>query len=157
MQEEVYRQSAVNHEGEDRIRWGWVAVTAVVLEVALVLSAFAWVAIYSYLIHPGEVLEYYQNYAQLSGPIVSIVLGIPYWFFACRWAGRKAGSRAVTMSLWIWSIIFIIDFPLTFLGEPGAYDWAMVALSHSTKMIAAFLGGRTALKDVLRMRLAVQR
>src|SRR5678810_1074466 len=98
MQEEVYRQSAVNHEGEDHIKWGWVAVTAVVLEVALVLSAFAWVAIYSYLIHPGEVVAYYQNYAQLSGPILSIILGIPYWFFACRWVARKAGSRAVTMS-----------------------------------------------------------
>src|SRR6185436_12611970 len=98
----VFRQSAVNHEGGDHIRWGWVAVTAFVLEVAIVLSAFAWVAIYSYLIHPGEQAAYYENYAKSASPIVSIVLGIPYWFFACRRVGLKAGTRAVAMCLWVW-------------------------------------------------------
>jgi len=152
MQEEVSRQSALNHSGGDNVRWGWVAITAVVLEVTLVLSAFAWVAIYSYLIHPGEQAAYYENYAQFSSPIVSVVLGIPYWFFACRWVGRKGGTRAVAMGLWVWFILFIIDMALCFVGEPTAYIWGMVAISESTKLLAAYFGGRAALKDVLRMR-----
>ena len=49
------------------------------------------VAIYSYLIHPGEAPSYYENYAQFASPVISVVLGIPYWFFACRWFGQKAG------------------------------------------------------------------
>jgi hypothetical protein len=156
MQEEVYRQSAVNHGG-DHIRWGWVAVTAFVLEVAIVLSAFGWVAIYSYLIHRGEQAAYYENYAQFASPIVSIVLGVPYWFFACRWVGRKGGTRAVAMGLWVWFILFIIDMALYLLGEPTTYYWVMAAISEPTKLLAAYLGGRAALRVVPRSGQVVER
>lgn len=155
MQEESHRQSTVDQEESDHIPWGWVAATAIGLEVAAVISAFAWVAIYSYLIHPGEELPYYQSHARFASPIVSVVVGIPYWFFACRWVGRKAGTRAVAMCLWAWLIWFLIDMPLNILGEPNAYTWAMIAISHSTKPLAAYLGGRAALKYVLRTRSAV--
>jgi len=157
MQEEVSRQSALNHSGGDHIRWGWVAITAVVLEVALILSAFAWVAIYSYLIHPGEQAAYYQDYAQSASPIVSILMGIPCWFLGCRWLGRKAGTRAVAMGLWVWFIPFIIDMALYCLAEPTAYDWGMVAISQSTKLVAAYLGGRGVFKIETRSRQVVER
>ena len=132
----------------DRIPWGWVIGTAVALEVAAIISAFAWVAIYSYLIHPGEDAAYYENYAKSSSPIVSIVCGIPYWFFACRWVTRKAGTRAVQMALWAWFVLFVIELPLYILSELRLYDWMMVAVSHSTKLAAAYAGGRAALKRV---------
>ena len=80
--------------------------------------------------------------------MISVVLGIPYWFFACRWVGRKAGTRAVAMCVWAWIILFLIDFPLNFLAEQSAYSWMMVAISLSTKLLAAYLGGRAALKRV---------
>ena len=148
MQDATHRQSTVSVKAVDRIPWGWVVGTAVGLEAALVISAFAWVAIYSYLIHPGEDAGYYENYARFASPVVAVVLGIPYWFFGCRWVGRKAGSRAVAMALWAWFILFVIDVPLNFLGEPRLYDWVMVAIAHSTTLLAAYLGGRAALKNV---------
>jgi hypothetical protein len=148
MQEASIRASAVNQAKGDHIPWGWVAITAVGLEVAVTLSAFVWVGIYSYLIHPGKQLPDYQNYAQFASPIVSVVVGIPVWFFACRWAGRKAGTRAVAMCLSAWFIVPVIDMPLSILGQAKAYDWAMVALSDSTKLVAAYLGGRAALKGI---------
>jgi hypothetical protein len=152
MQEASVRASATNQAKGDHIPWGWVAVTAVGLEVAVTLSAFVWVGIYSYLIHPGEQLPYYENYARFASPIVSVVVGIPVWFFACRWAGRKAGARAVAMCLSAWFIVPVIDMPLSILGQAKAYDWAMVAISDSTKLLAAYLGGRAALKHVRGMR-----
>ncbi|MEK6281710.1 MAG: hypothetical protein AABN95_15250 [Acidobacteriota bacterium] len=152
MQEASVHAKAVSQEKGDHIPWGWVAITAVGLEVAVTLAAFVWVGIYSYLIHPGENLSYYQNYAQLASPIVSVVVGIPFWFFACRWVGRKAGTRAVAMCLSAWLIVPVIDIPLSLLGQATAYNWAMVAISDSTKLLAAYLGGRAALKYVLGMR-----
>ncbi|MCM3902630.1 MAG: hypothetical protein ND866_13065 [Pyrinomonadaceae bacterium] len=152
MQEASVHASAVNQAKGDHIPWGWVVITAVGLVVAVTLAAFVWVGIYSYLIHPGEDLSYYQNYAQFASPIVSVVVGIPVWFFACRWVGRKAGTRAVAMCLSAWLIVPVIDIPLSLLGQAKAYDWAMVALSNSTKLLAAYLGGRAALKYVLGMR-----
>jgi hypothetical protein len=152
MQETSVRMSAVSQAKGDHIPWGWVAITAVGLVVAVTLSAFVWVGIYSYLIHPGEDLPYYQNYAQFSSPIVSVVVGIPVWFFACRWVGRKAGTRAVAMCLSAWLIVPVVDIPLSLLSQATAYDWTMVAISDSTKLLAAYLGGRAALKYVLGMR-----
>ena len=146
MQETSIRMSAVSQAKGDHIRWGWVVITAVGLVVAVTLAAFVWVGIYSYLIHPGEDLSYYQNYAQFSSPIVSVVVGIPVWFFACRWVGRKAGTRAVAMCLSAWLIVPLIDIPLSLLAQATAYDWAKVAISDSTKLLAAYLGGRAALK-----------
>ena len=152
MQEASVSASAVNQAKGDHIPWGWAAITAVGVEVAVTLSAFVWVGIYSYLIHPGEKLPYYQNYAQFASPIVSVVVGIPVWFFACRWVGRKAGTRAVAMCLSAWLIVPLIDMPLGILGQAKAYDWTMVAISDSTKLVAAYLGARAALKYVLGMR-----
>ena len=152
MQEASVSASAVNQAKGDHIPWGWAAITAVGLEVAVTLSAFVWVGIYSYLIHPGEELSYYQNHAQFASPIVSVVVGIPVWFFACRWVGRKAGTRAVAMCLSAWLIVPLIDMPLGILGQAKAYDWTMVAISESTKLVAAYLGARAALKYVLGMR-----
>ena len=155
MQEVSRTQPGMNRAEGNHIPWGWVALTVVGLEIALVLSAFAWVAIYSYLINPGHDSPYYQNYAEFASPIVSIVVGIPYLFFASRWVGRKAGTRAVATSLWIWFILFIIDVLLILVGRPNAYIGVMLALSHVTKMLAAYFGGKAALREALRLRRAV--
>jgi hypothetical protein len=152
MQEASVHASAVNQAKGHHIPWGWVAITAVGLEVAVTLAALIWVGIYSYLIHPGQQLPHYENYARFASPIVSVVVGIPVWFFACRWVGRKAGTCAVTMCLSAWLIVPVIDIPLSLPGQAKAYDWAMVAISDSTKLIAAYLGGKAALKYVPRTR-----
>jgi hypothetical protein len=154
MQEISQSQRSVIRAQGDHIPWAWVALTVVGLEIALVLSAVAWVSIYSYLINPGHDLLYYQKHAEFASPIVSVAVGIPYLFFACRWVGRKAGTRAVAASLWVWFILFVIDVLLILLGGATAYIWAMVAISHVTKMLAAYFGGRTASRDVLRIRRA---
>lgn len=145
-------QEAIHQSKEsqpDRIPWGWVIATAIGLEVAMIISAVAWVAIYSYLIHPGEEPAFYENYAKVASPIVSVVVGIPIWFFACRRVGLKAGTRAVAMCLWAWFIVFIIDMTLIFMAAPEDNSWwSIVVISHSTKLLAAYLGGRAALKRV---------
>jgi hypothetical protein len=155
MQDSSRTQTAVNRVEVDHIPWGWVALTVVGLEIALVLSAFAWVAIYSYLINPGHDLPYYQKHAEFASPLVSVAVGVPYFFFACRRVGRKAGTRAVATSLWVWFILFIIDVLLILVGGPNTYIGAMAALSHVTKMLAAYFGGKAALRDALRLRRAV--
>lgn len=149
MQEISRSQPAVNRAEGDHIPWGWVALTVVGLEIALVLSAFAWVAIYSYLINPGHDLPYYQKHAEFASPLVSVAVGIPYFFFACRWVGRKAGTRAVATSLSVWVILLIIDVLLILVGGPNANIGAMLAISHVTKMLAAYFGGKAALRHTL--------
>jgi hypothetical protein len=78
-------------------------------------------------------------------------------FIACRWVVRKAGKRAIATGWWVWFILFIIDVLLILvsvilMGGLDAYSGAMVALSHVTKMLAAYFGGKAALRDLLRFR-----
>ena len=148
MQDISRTQTAANRAEGDRIPWGWVALTVVGLEIALVLSAVAWVAIYSYLINPGHDMPYYQKHAEFASPIVAVAVGIPYFFFACRWVGRKAGTRALATSLWVWFIVFMIDVLLILVAGLNAYVGVMLAISHVTKMLAAYFGGKAALRDL---------
>lgn len=140
-------ETVVKRAEGDHIPWGWVALTAVGLEIALALSAVAWVAIYYHWIDPGHDFLYYHKHAEFASPLVSVVVGIPYFYFACRWVGRKAGKR-VAMSLWIWLFAFIIDVLLVLMGGPNAYIGVMLVLSHVTKMLAAYFGGKAALRAV---------
>ena len=137
MQEVSVRASVVSQEKGDHIPWGWVAITAVGLVVAVTLAAFVWVGIYSYLIHPGEELAYYQNYAQFSSPIVSVVVGIPVWFFACRWATGN-GTRAVSVCLWAWLIVPVLH--TTESAGKQRPTSGLVSISDSPKLMR-YLGG----------------
>ena len=44
---------------------------------------------------------------------------------------------------------------LILLGGPNAYIGVMLTLSHVTKMLAAYFGGKAALRNVLGLRRAV--
>ena len=54
----------------------------------------------------------------------------------------------MAMCVWAWFILFLIEMPLIFIAMPPDSNWSMVAISHSTKLLAAYLGGRAALKRV---------
>jgi hypothetical protein len=61
------------------------------------------------------------------------------------------------MSLGVWFVLFIIDVLLILLGGSTAYIGAMMTISQTTKLLAAYFGGRAALRDVLSIRGAVVR
>ena len=47
-----------------KIRWGRAFAGALAAEIAQIAAAFVWVAIYSYLINPGQPLATYEAHAQ---------------------------------------------------------------------------------------------
>jgi hypothetical protein len=145
VQEAVQTEPEINRASSGRIPWGWVVATAVGMEIATIASAVAWVAFYSYVIHPGEDSSYYQEYAQVASPVVAVVVTGPFWFFGCRWIARKAGTSAIAMSLWVWVLVFLIDLPLMIVGRATGSAWVMFSIANSIKLVAAYLGGRAAL------------
>lgn len=64
-----------------------------------VAAAFAWVAIYSYSLHPGEPPAFYQQYALKASPWVVISLEIPVFYLVCRWIGSRAPSNALPTAM----------------------------------------------------------
>src|SRR6266576_2941159 len=79
-----------------KINWGRACAGALIAEIAQIAAAFGWVAIYSYLINPGQPMATYQAHAQASGPWVSILAGAPIFYAASRWIAR---SRPTALAL----------------------------------------------------------
>jgi hypothetical protein len=122
-----------------KINWGRAGAGALIAEIAQIAAAFGWVAIYSYLINPGQPLATYEAYAQASGPWVSILAGAPIFYAASRFIAR---SRPTALALF--AIFFVIDGALL-VGMTGSWTGApvvLIGLSYLTKLFACALGGR---------------
>jgi hypothetical protein len=120
-----------------------VAVPAMALNIA---CAFAWVAIYSLLIAPGQSEAAYQAYAMRAVPWSAVIAGMPILFGAgwlvARWHGGGWRTGLVAG-------IFYLAIDLAIVVAAGALAAmpAMLALSYTTKIAAAALGGRMAGKS----------
>ena len=123
------------------IHWGRAAAGALIAEIAQIAAAFGWVAIYSYLINPGQPMATYEAHAQASGPWVSILAGAPIFYAASRWIARLRPT-----ALALFAIFFVIDGALL-VGMTESWTGALsavVGVSYLTKLGACALGGRPA-------------
>lgn len=131
-------------EKETASRW-WLAVpTALVVLIVNVLLHVLYMVLYGYVLSPGHEPAYYQSHAQASGPYSSIVFGIPLMFLAGRWIARRFPSPdKIKAAIAVWLVYFVID--LTIIGIVGALLQVgpLVAVSFATKLVAAYLGGRS--------------
>lgn len=127
------------------IRWGAAVGGALAAVVVLVAAAFAWVAIYSYLLHPGESEAFYQRYAIRASPWVSLFLGFPVFYLACRWIGSRSPSRAWPTAMGIFAIYLLLDLPVTLLGgDNPTITPLFMTVNYLLKFLACHFGGRSA-------------
>jgi hypothetical protein len=116
-----------------------------VAEVGQIAAAFAWVALYSYLVHPGETPAFYQRYAQASGPWVSLLAGTPIFYLTCRWIGSRDPSRAWPTAMALFALFALVDLALMLpAGTPSPRILGFVAASLLLKLLACHLGGLSA-------------
>ncbi len=127
-----------------RPHWPRVVGAILLAQVMLIAGAVAWVAIYSYLIAPGQPIAAYQAHAQVSGPWVSLVLGIPVFFGLARWLARHrpAAARASAIALGVGYLV--VDLAILLAAAQGAIPWGMVAANYVVKLTAAWVGATTA-------------
>jgi hypothetical protein len=123
-------------------RWWLTFPAALGVMIVNVLISVLYVAVYSYLIDPGHEAAYYQAYAQVAAPYSSIIAGIPLMFLAGRWIGGKfAKGNSVKAALLVWLLYFCIDLALIFATGVLAQIAVLFAISFSTKLAAAYMGG----------------
>ena len=122
-----------------KIAWGRAFAGALIAEIAQIAAAFVWVAIYSYLINPGQPFATYEAHAQASGPWVSILAGAPIFYAASRWI-----AKSLPTALALFVIFALIDGALM-VGMTESWTGALLVvagLSYLTKLGACALGGR---------------
>ncbi len=120
------------------------------LQVVLIAIAFAWVAVYSYLIAPGQTLDAYRLYAERSGPWISLLCGAPLFFLASLRVGGRDREGAIATALALFGIYLAIDAPILLLTHnPFAPVW-LIAFNYGLKVLACGLGGWTAVRLLAR-------
>ena len=120
-----------------------LGVGAMLLNVAI---ALAWVLLYAVAIAPGHDGVFYQAYAQRVAPISGLIAGIPI-FLAAGWlAARGPGAQRAA---WLPPVAYIL-LDLVLLIASGLWPplWSL-ALSYTTKLGAAWAGGRQAERQKL--------
>lgn len=114
-------------------------------EVATIAAAFAWVFLYSYLVHPGETPAFYQRYAQVSSPWVSVLAGPPIFYLVCRWIGSRAPARARATAMALFGLFLPLDLAIVLsAGIPPPHILAFAAAGYLLKFLACHLGGLSA-------------
>jgi hypothetical protein len=126
-------------ENVQSVRWGAAVGGALLAEVALVIAAVLWVAIYSYVLNPGQPINVYEQHAQASGPWVSLIVGFPIFYFASRWI-----ARSLPTALALFGVFLTVDGILILLmgGQAAIAILWLIVLNFATKFLACYLGGR---------------
>ncbi|KAA3643352.1 MAG: hypothetical protein DWQ07_22840 [Chloroflexi bacterium] len=131
---------------KEALPWGWIINIGVITKILLPITAFIWVFIYSFLINPGQTEAFYQAYAQTASSYVSIITGIPIFFFFAWWMGRRTGRRVMASAVLIWLIYVALDLPLLLFFDFSDV-WIPTIIAHATKLLGAYLGALLAIKQ----------
>ncbi|MBS0658102.1 MAG: hypothetical protein JSR82_07635 [Verrucomicrobia bacterium] len=134
-----------------RFSWGRLFLGFVAAEVAMIAGAVAWVAIYSHFIEPGQPMEAYRAYARRTAPWVSLLVGVPAFFLASRWASRGWARTVTSPGLGLFLLYFVFDLALLSLapGNMPVPSW-FLPVNFGLKGLAAWLGAHFAALAALR-------
>ena len=123
------------------IRWGLAVVATLLAEITLMVLSIIVVAVYSYAIHTGETPEFYEAFARVSGPWVSLIAGGPVFFLIARWIRRRARSAALGTAMAMVGLYFAIEIAVLLLW-PGDSSGAIPFMIGGLvlKLAGAWLG-----------------
>ncbi|MGD8830868.1 MAG: hypothetical protein PVF57_09715 [Pseudomonadales bacterium] len=108
----------------------------------MVVCAYAWVYVYSVLIHTSGDQAYYEAYARTASPAVAVVLSFPVFYCVGRYM-RRFANRAMMAALSVATINIVMDaFVATAQSEDSAYLLITSVLAAFGKLIGAWQGAR---------------
>jgi hypothetical protein len=108
--------------------------------VLLVALAYGWVAIYSHWIHPDEDLAFYQAYARVASPWVSVLAGVPIFWGIGALARARLGQASRATSLVAYAIYASLSVGVTAVAGSLVEIAGMELLSLATKLAALLVG-----------------
>lgn len=122
-----------------------LAVSAMVLNTFL---GFLWLWFHSAALAPGHDPAFYQAYADRAAPVADLLAGIPL-LFAAGWlaAALSEGRAPVAQALLAALVYSAIDLALLLRFGPEPVAWGLALFSWISKLAAAGLGARAAVRS----------
>lgn len=118
---------------------GW----AILAHVILITLSISEVFVYSLAVNPDQDQKVYEAHAQWSAPYVSILFGIPVFYFAARMLVKtnEHYRRPIAIGLPLIYIIFDLIMLIPYMTDWGSNVWILV-VSFSIKILSACLGAK---------------
>lgn len=108
----------------------------------MIAAAIAWVAIYSHVLRPGQDLASYEAYAREASPIVSLAVGIPAFFAAGIWLGRRLGPAGFATAGATAALFLVLEAAVILWVAQEPRPVGMFLANIPTKIVALLLGAR---------------
>ena len=126
------------------VRWAWVGLGFLAVNVVLFGLAYGWVAVYAYGIEPGHDAAFYEAYAQGSSPIIGILASLPACYAVARWIRRSVDASHVLATVAAAGVLVVAVDVGSVLAIGTASDLWMCALAVPLKIA----GGALVLRGV---------
>lgn len=109
--------------------------------VVLVAISFLEVAIYSYLINPGQDIKVYDAHAELTAPYISGIFGFIVFFMVARFWTKKHYENVSKLVLLFPLVYILFDvLIITLAGVKWSDFFLIFALANSAKALGCYLG-----------------
>ena len=113
---------------------------AILAMIILVLISFGEVAVYSYLINPGQDEAVYEAHANATAPYVSGIFGFILFFLAARNWKKKGNPDAFRLAILFPTVYLLLD---VIIITAAAVNWSDFILIFALANAAKFLGSYT--------------
>jgi hypothetical protein len=116
---------------------------AILTMITLVIISILEVAIYSYIINPGQDDSVYGTHAGFSAPYISGIFGFIIFFLVARY-WKKRGYENVSKLIFLFPLMYVL-LDLTVILLAGAVDsWKdfglVFILANGAKFLGSYLG-----------------
>ncbi|MBK7427326.1 MAG: hypothetical protein IPI60_10030 [Saprospiraceae bacterium] len=115
---------------------------AILVMIFLILISFLEVAIYSYVINPGQEASVYEDHALSSAPYISCIFGFIFFFLIARhW--KKKGYSNVAKLIFLFPLTYIL-MDIMIIVVAGTVEWSSLIwifiFANAAKFLGSYLG-----------------
>jgi hypothetical protein len=116
---------------------------ALMTMTVLVLISFLEVAVYSYVINPGQEESIYEAHATLSAPYISAIFGFIIFFLVSRF-WRKKQFLNLSKLIFLFPLVYaLLDIIIITAAGVNWSDFVIIfTLANASKFLGSFLGAK---------------
>lgn len=114
---------------------------AILTMITLVIISFLEVAVYSYLINPGQEQSVYEAHANYSAQYISGIFGFIVFYLITRYWKKKEYPNVFKLAILFPLIYVLLDiFIITLAGVKWADFILLFAIANTAKFLGSYLG-----------------
>tara|TARA_R110001592_G_C12957498_1_gene731986 strand:+ start:453 stop:848 length:396 start_codon:yes stop_codon:yes gene_type:complete len=114
---------------------------ALLTMITLVIISFLEVAVYSYLINPGQEHSVYEAHAKVSAPYISGIFGFIVFFLVARYWKKEEYPNVFKLAI-LYPLIYVL-FDIIIITGAGVKwsDFILIfAIANTAKFVGSYLG-----------------